>query len=119
VSELNPEYHQEALFDLEPDPQQTLRTARAHNQNLLRELAGHGLAPNPASILVTRLELLIDLLLDDEQKVSFEIDTEKAMTGALTEMLTHARRQALTAPITGGDRAGASPGLIVNADRRR
>jgi hypothetical protein len=94
VSELNPEYHQETLFELaEPDPQEALRVARRHNQNLLKELAGHGLAPNPASILVTRLELLIDTLLDADQKVALEIDTEKAMTGALTEMLSHARRR--------------------------
>lgn len=56
------------------DPQKTLEGLEQTNSQLIQRLAGMGVGVDGASIVATRLDLLIDRLIPANERVHFEVD---------------------------------------------
>lgn len=93
---------QTALFDLDAAQRNETRAAqhtrlaqlRKDNQRRIDELHGLGHRLNPASLALTRLDVLIHLLLDTDTKLRFDIAVEDQISRALDYTLTAARQAA-------------------------
>lgn len=78
-----------------------LAEQRAHNSKLYGELMAHGRIPEPAKIVMTRLNILIDRLLGDITdlpRMLFELEFEAAITELLTTLIEQTRQSKLVMP---------------------
>lgn len=75
-----------------------LSQLRAANAGRVRELAALGRKPDPAGVLMARLNLLLDTLLDPGTRVEFEIGFESQVAGMLGRWIGEARQLSLLAP---------------------
>ncbi len=84
-----------------------LAQLRDTNQQKYRAILAHKLIPNPSAILQSRLEALLEMLLDADGRLAFDVLFEEKMTGVLNECLADAREQQIITP------NGTKSGLIV------
>lgn len=88
--------------------QQRIDDARKVNRDKYRALLTQGEKPDPYTVLLTRMESLVDLLLSDEEKLALDAVFEARMTGVLNACLASLRQRQLMTPST-----AAPPGLLV------
>ncbi len=82
-----------------------LAKLRDTNQQKYRAILAHKLIPNPSAILQARLEALLEMVLDADGRLAFDVLFEEKMTGVLNECLADARDKQLVIP-TGGTKSG-------------
>lgn len=88
--------------------QAELAVIRRTNAAKMTELAALSARPNPTSVLSTRIETLINLALNDFDRLHFELAFEKGMVEGLDICLTEARKLAFTRGVPSGN--GQPPG---------
>ena len=86
-----------------------LGAIRQSNQAKYRALLAQGEVPDSGAILITRLETLLEMLLDGDARLAFDLGFEQRMTTVLNECLASARQRQLLVPAP----KAAPPGLIV------
>jgi AcrR family transcriptional regulator len=94
-----------------------LAALRRSNEQKYRALVRQGAVPTSESIIMTRLETLLAMLLDGDARLAFDLRFEAEMTELLNRCLTQARQRHLTAPAADGP-VGSPPvvtrgGLIL------
>lgn len=91
-----------------------IREANAARVKALMEL---GRRPDPGGVLMARVNLLLDLLLDPDARTEFEMAFEATMTDMLDQAIGQARQMSLLVPATPPVPAPRQPstggGLII------
>lgn len=85
-----------------------LADVRVTNHAKYKSLVQQGFTPTAEAILMARLETLLELLLNEDGRLGFDLAFERRMTDILNDTLAAARQQALL-----GNGGPPSGGLIV------
>ncbi len=87
----------EAVDSARPKLLQTLTELRASNKRKFEEMVAMGLQPAPTAIVMARVEQLIDMILDEDERIGFDLGFEARMAEILDDGVKEGRRQQLTA----------------------
>ena len=93
--------------------EQELAKVRKSNAAKYQALTAQDAVPSPVRVMVERLETLLEMLLDADSKLAFNLRFEQRMTDVLNECLAAIRQQRLTQ--AAAERVGkvSKSGLIV------
>lgn len=92
---------------------------RRSNKAKFDEMIRMGVQPAPTAIIMARMEQLLDMLLDEDSRIGFDLGFEARMAEILDEGMADARRHHLTGarPANGRNdwngNGGPPPGLIL------
>lgn len=91
-----------------------LASVREINRQKYRALLSMNAEIAPPGVIMARLETLLEMLLDDDARLGFDLGFENKMTEVLNQCLAEARQAHITGSRPNGARGnGGPPGLIL------
>ncbi len=112
----------EAVADARVKLIESLTGLKKSNKRKFDEMVRMGVQPAPTAILLARLEQLLDMILDEDSRLGFDIGFEARMAKILEEGLADARKANIAGTVFNnpaqwangnGGPPGAGPGLIL------